>query len=90
MPLHYSWCIFCVLNWKSALVCWKWLFAAHLPMTLLVVAATGHHWWLDGIVALGLLAIAVAIDGGVRQAWKRWRPADRGTVPRPRGVRVRT
>ena len=47
---------------------WKWLFAAHLPMTLLVVAATGHHWWLDGIVALGLLAIAVAIDGGVRQA----------------------
>jgi len=69
---------------------WKWLFAAHLPMTLFVVAATGHHWWLDGIVALGLLAIAVAIDGGVRQVWTRWRPADRGTVPGPRGVRART
>jgi hypothetical protein len=57
---------------------WKWLFAAHLPITLLVVSATGHHWWLDSIVAIGLVGISVAIDEGVRRVWLAWR----GSVPR--------
>lgn len=50
---------------------WKWLFAAHLPITVFAVSATGHHWWLDGIVALGLLAVAIAIDTVVRRALVR-------------------
>lgn len=41
---------------------WKWVFAAHLPITIFVVSATGHHWWLDGIVAIGLLLLALVID----------------------------
>lgn len=41
---------------------WKWLFAGHLPITMFVVSATGHHWWLDGIVAIGLLLLALVID----------------------------
>ena len=45
---------------------WKWLFAAHLPITIFVVSATGHHWWLDGIVAMGLLALGMIIDRGAR------------------------
>jgi len=45
---------------------WKWCFAAHLPVTIFVVSATGHHWWLDGIVAIGLLALGVIIDRGAR------------------------
>ena len=45
---------------------WKWLFASHLPITVFVVSATGHHWWLDGIVAIGLLGLAVVIDRSVR------------------------
>jgi len=45
---------------------WKWFFAAHLPVTIFVVSATGHHWWLDGIVAIGLLALAIVIDRSVR------------------------
>ncbi|MEP1123902.1 MAG: phosphatase PAP2 family protein [Ilumatobacter sp.] len=49
---------------------WKWLFAAHLPITILVVSATGHHWWLDGIVALGLIGLSWMIDEGVRRAWR--------------------
>lgn len=40
---------------------WRWLVALHLPITVFVVSATGHHWWLDGIVALGLLAVAVGV-----------------------------
>jgi hypothetical protein len=50
--------------------CWKWLFAAHLPLTVLAVSATGHHWWLDGIVAIGLVGISLVIDEGVRRAWR--------------------
>jgi hypothetical protein len=50
---------------------WKWLFASHLPLTILVVAATGHHWWLDGLVAIGLVGIAWLIDEGVRRVWRR-------------------
>jgi PAP2 superfamily len=48
---------------------WKWLFAAHFPVTVVVVSATGHHWWLDGIVAVGLLGIALLIDSAVRRRW---------------------
>lgn len=60
---------------------WKWLFAAHLPVTLFVVSATGHHWWLDGIVALGLLAIAVVIDRGARRTWGYWSADNRAASP---------
>ena len=52
---------------------WKWLFAMHLPLTVLAVSATGHHWWLDGIVAFGLVGLSLAIDEGVRRAWRAWR-----------------
>ncbi len=53
---------------------WKWLFAMHLPITILVVSATGHHWWLDGIVALGLIGLSWLIDEAVRRAWRAGRP----------------
>ncbi len=33
-----------------------------------VVAATGHHWWLDGIVALVLLWAGLALDTRLRPA----------------------
>ena len=33
-----------------------------LPLTVLVVAATGHHWWLDGIVAITLLLVGLRLD----------------------------
>ncbi|MEL6890766.1 MAG: phosphatase PAP2 family protein [Actinomycetota bacterium] len=48
---------------------WRWVAAMHLPLTAFVVSATGHHWWLDGIVALGLLVVAVGLaEGGQRLA----------------------
>lgn len=41
---------------------WRWLALAHVALTLVVVSATGHHWWLDGVVALALLVIALWLD----------------------------
>ncbi|WP_420453050.1 phosphatase PAP2 family protein [Ilumatobacter sp.] len=65
---------------------WRWLAAAHLPVTILVVVVTGHHWWLDGIVALVLVALAVVIDAVARSGLERWRrrgapsPAERSEL----------
>lgn len=47
---------------------WRWLIVLHLPVTMWVVAATGHHWWLDGIVALVLLWAGLALDSRLRPA----------------------
>lgn len=43
----------------------RWLVLMHLPVTVFVVAATGHHWWLDGVVAVLLLAVGLTIDTGL-------------------------
>ena len=40
---------------------------------MLAVSASGNHWWLDGIVAIALLGIALAIDTFVRRAVTRRR-----------------
>ena len=52
---------------------WKWVFAAHLPITIFVVAATGHHWWLDGVVAIALVGLALVIESARRRAVDAWR-----------------
>lgn len=67
---------------------WKWLFAAHLPITIFVVSATGHHWWLDGIVALGLLALGLLIDHLARRFIARL--PNGGTVEQPDDASVRS
>jgi hypothetical protein len=48
---------------------WRWLFLAHPIITFLVVAATGNHWWLDGIVAVVLLGISALVQRGAIAAW---------------------
>lgn len=55
---------------------WRWLFLLHLVLTMLVVSATGNHWWMDGIVAIVLLGIALAIDDGVRRLVRSRRMTD--------------
>jgi hypothetical protein len=46
---------------------WRWVVLMHLPATVFVVAATGHHWWLDGVVAVALLGGGLLLDGTVRR-----------------------
>jgi hypothetical protein len=53
---------------------WRWVFLLHVVLTALAVSATGNHWWLDGIVAVGLLGLALTIDTRVRAASGARRP----------------
>jgi hypothetical protein len=36
---------------------WRWLWLAHPVLTMLVVAGTANHYWLDGIVAATLVGV---------------------------------
>jgi hypothetical protein len=39
----------------------RWVGAVHLVLTLLVVAATANHWWMDGIVAIAIAAAVLVL-----------------------------
>ncbi len=63
------------VGWAAVVACgifmsttsrWRWLLVLHLPITVFVVAATGHHWWLDGFVAIALLAGGLWLDTFLR------------------------
>jgi hypothetical protein len=41
---------------------WRWLILLHTAATLYVVVVTANHYWLDGVVAVGLLGISLAIQ----------------------------
>jgi hypothetical protein len=45
----------------------RWLGPLHLAVTVAVVVGTGNHWWLDGAVALALLAPAVPGEAALRR-----------------------
>lgn len=55
---------------------WRWVAGLHVVITAIVVSASGHHWWLDGIVAIGLLLIGLVLDTGARRWW-----ASRQAIP---------
>ncbi len=78
---------------------WRWLILAHPAATIFAVTATANHWWLDGAVAIVLLAMAVGIERSVARAVQRARSgrssaegldAGRlGETTGPRGERTR-
>ncbi len=69
MPsIHVGWAAVVALGvFTSTKSRWRWLFVLHLPITMFVVAATGHHWWMDGIVAIALLWGGLSLDAGIRR-----------------------
>ncbi len=56
---------------------WRFLVLLHPFVTCVVVVATANHFWLDGIVAAGLLGLALAVTTPLesRLAVRRARPA---------------
>ena len=77
MPsVHVAWAVIIgvtivlVTTWR-----WRWIFLAHPVITMTVVVVTGNHYWLDGIVAVMVLALAVLFERWVRGLVNRWRAA---------------
>jgi hypothetical protein len=83
MPsIHVGWAAVVALGiFFSTTSRWRWLFVLHLPVTMFVVAACGHHWWLDGIVALALLWGGLRLDTFVRRQVAKRREAEPQSVP---------
>jgi hypothetical protein len=67
MPsLHIGWATLVAIGLIGATRSrWRWLWLGHPIITILVVVGTANHWWLDGIVALVLLAGALAVSVGL-------------------------
>lgn len=51
--------------WWSAPPRWRWVGPLHTVTTVLVVVATANHWWLDGLVAVGFVALAMLAGTGL-------------------------
>jgi hypothetical protein len=51
----------------------RWIALAHPIITSIVVVVTGNHYWLDGAVAVLVLALAVLFERSVRGAITRRR-----------------
>ena len=70
---------------------WRWLVLVHPAITIFVVAATANHFWLDGIVAVALLALAMSGQWAARRAFVAWRQrrlAEPPVLPEPEAVGV--
>jgi len=69
MPsIHVAWAAVVSLGvYATAPRPWNRLLLAHLVITMVAVAATGNHWWLDGLAALALLGIGMGLDSKIRR-----------------------
>lgn len=63
MPsIHVAWAA--LIGWAAYTAStsnWRWLGPIHFAITFVVVAVTGNHYWLDGIVAMVLLIPATVV-----------------------------
>jgi hypothetical protein len=51
----------------------RWVGAAHAVLTVFVVVATANHFWMDGIVAVAVLALCAGIEAGGQRMLRRHR-----------------
>jgi len=52
---------------------WRWLALAYPLLTMLAVVVTANHYWLDGIAAALLLALALVVQRVSRAPYRRFR-----------------
>jgi hypothetical protein len=59
---------------------WRWLAFGYPVLTVLAVIVTANHFWLDGIAAAVLLAVALVVQRAgqaarrrIRSRWPWWR-----------------
>jgi hypothetical protein len=74
MPsVHVAWAV--LVAWYAARLSsspWRWLGTVHAVLTVLVVVATANHWWLDGIVAVLVLAACAWARAGAAMLARRF------------------
>jgi hypothetical protein len=63
MPsLHVAWAALVAVGLiVSTKTRWRWFWMIHPAITLAVVIVTANHYWLDGIIGLVLLIVALAV-----------------------------
>jgi hypothetical protein len=71
MPsVHVAWAVTIgYYVWRLSPSRWRWIGPAHALLMTLIVVITGNHWWLDGLVAIALLALCAWSLRGARTAW---------------------
>lgn len=71
MPsIHVAWAAIVSLGVFSVTISrWRWPILTHLFITMWVVAATGHHWWADGLVAMVFVGFGLWVDRWGRARW---------------------
>jgi MFS superfamily sulfate permease-like transporter len=90
MPsVHVGWSIIVAVAVVSALRSpWRWLAVAYPVLTTTVVVVTANHYWLDGIAAGLLVAVALGLQRAGRAArlalLTRRAPASGAGQPRER------
>ncbi|WP_228447435.1 phosphatase PAP2 family protein [Streptomyces paludis] len=62
MPsLHVGWALMVAVGLIAATrTRWRWLWLLHPLVTLFVVVGTANHYWLDAVVAVAMLGVALA------------------------------
>lgn len=87
MPsIHVTWAVLVAgaVIW-AATTPWRWLAVVHPVITTWAVVATANHWWADGIVAVGLVGLAVGTVVVADRLAGRFRSERVGTRPRGPG-----
>jgi PAP2 superfamily len=64
--VHVGWAaIIAYWAWRASPNRWGWVGVAHFVATSLVVVATANHYWLDGIAAMAIFAVALLLQATV-------------------------
>lgn len=73
MPsLHVAWAALVAVGLiVSTRTRWRWFWMIHPVITLAVVVVTANHYWLDGIIGLALLTVALAVTVRARPELRR-------------------
>jgi len=88
MPsVHIGWSV--LIGWYAVRLGrspWRWLVLTHPAVMSIVVVVTANHYWLDGIVAVGVLVAAIGVEAAASALvrWSRRRPA--AVAPRRAGA----
>jgi len=88
--LHAGWALIVALGVIVASPSrWRWWIIAHPVLTMVVIAATANHWWLDSLAAAAVLGVVLAAQWALARVRGRVvlpaAPAPVELTPRPLG-----